>query len=429
MINDLLIFKTKSYKKNNTISNYDTNKSTPISTIKQKGSINVKNEFFAMIQGNLANRYNTTPEKYDRILLENFVQSKYCHDIAVFKETILFYFDDEFLKRYYNITESRERVPKFVHYYHNYLLFFCNPTFSELTMNEIIQKKGEKKAQLFYNEKYKEESVHKEEDKENNVIFTSAIRKSIANMTNVSINLDETLYSFKEDKKELTSVNNSTLMDIMTDLSYNKTLAKAKRKKNFGYNGKLNIKLLYDNYNSVFKKKHVKDNMTSTRISSLTDRKYFIDSTRNKTIINSSLNSNRKKVLKIRSRNNDNINHNTISNTKRLVSLSKGIYKTNNDNEYQTKFRLHLKNTYSTQLNKKGGSKSKEKCKIPIVNKNTSAHKKSHVVIKSTVGDLFKTVETPKITSNRLKLPIPTKTKLKLKLNFNSNKIRSISKK
>ena len=162
MINDLLIFKTKSNTKNNTLSNYDTNKSTPISIIKQKGSIDRKNDFFAMIQRNLANRYNTTPEKYDRILLENFVQSKYCHDIAVFKEKILFYFDDEFLKRYYTITESTERVPKFVHYYHNYLLFFCNPTFSELTMNEIIQKHGEKKAQLFYNEKYKEESVHNE---------------------------------------------------------------------------------------------------------------------------------------------------------------------------------------------------------------------------------------------------------------------------
>ena len=107
-------------------------------------------------------------------------------------------------------------------------------------MNEIIQKHGEKKAQLFYNEKYKEESVHNEEDKENNVIFTSAIRKSIANMTNVSINLDGTLYSFKEDKKELTSVNNSTLMDIMIDLSYNKTLAKAKRKKD--------VNNLFDSY-------------------------------------------------------------------------------------------------------------------------------------------------------------------------------------
>ena len=80
-------------------------------------------------------------------------------------------------------------------------------------------------------------------------------------------------------------------------------------------------------------------------------------------------------------------------------------------------------------MNKKNGSKSKEKCKIPIVNKNTSAHKKNHVVMKSTVGDIFKTVEIPRITSNRLKLPIATKTKLKLKLNFNSNKIRSISKK
>ena len=77
-------------------------------------------------------RYNTTPEQFDNIRFENVIQSKYCHELAVFKEKILFDYTEEFLKRYYKRKESKERIPKFTLYYKNYFLFFYQSTFTEL---------------------------------------------------------------------------------------------------------------------------------------------------------------------------------------------------------------------------------------------------------------------------------------------------------
>ena len=59
----------------------------------------------------LYKKYNTSPKDHDMILLENVLQSKYCHDLAVFKEKILFNYNEEFLRRYYNKEESILRIP------------------------------------------------------------------------------------------------------------------------------------------------------------------------------------------------------------------------------------------------------------------------------------------------------------------------------
>ena len=123
------------------------------------------------------------------ILLENVIQSKYCHDIAVFKEKILYNYKEEFLKRFYLKKESKIRIPKFVSFYKNYLTFFCKPTFSELNLNDMIQIYSEKKAQLFYNENYKDDNnlktdnTNNENDNNNKnfIVFTPKIKKLISN--------------------------------------------------------------------------------------------------------------------------------------------------------------------------------------------------------------------------------------------------------
>ena len=61
---------------------------------------------------------------------------------------------DEFLRRQYSIQESSERIPKFAIYYKNYLLFFCQPTFSNFAINEIINDYGERRAEIYYKNNY-----------------------------------------------------------------------------------------------------------------------------------------------------------------------------------------------------------------------------------------------------------------------------------
>ena len=67
---------------------------------------------------------------------------------------MIYDFIDEFLKRYYTKNESRDRIPKFVNYYKNYLKFFCRPIFRDLELNDIIQSYGEKCAEIYYNDNY-----------------------------------------------------------------------------------------------------------------------------------------------------------------------------------------------------------------------------------------------------------------------------------
>ena len=72
-------------------SNSDTNRTTPTSILKQTSNNNVnepKKNYYSLTQKYLLKHYNISPKEYDRILLENVIQSKYCHDIAIFKEKI-----------------------------------------------------------------------------------------------------------------------------------------------------------------------------------------------------------------------------------------------------------------------------------------------------------------------------------------------------
>ena len=228
-------------------SSSETNKSTPSSILIKSSKHN--NNLYQLLIHNLSTKYNATPYTYSEILLENFIQSKYCHYIACFKEKILYHYNEEFFKRFYCVNESIERIPRFVQYYKNYLLFFCRPIFSELKLNEVIQRYGEKQAQLFYNENYKEDEINNDDNDNNNnnnaiisdvvshfEVFTNTVRHSISmvvgnsnNYNNDSVNdiknqtlcfdrntHNEILYSKYKD--DISLVQSNTIKKIVFDL-------------------------------------------------------------------------------------------------------------------------------------------------------------------------------------------------------------------
>ncbi len=95
--------------------------------------------------------------KYNYIgyITENLIFNKNTHLVSTFKDFMIWDYIEEFLKRYYNNYESKERVPKFASFYKNYLKFFCIPTFKDIYCNEMIHNFSEKKAELFYNANYR----------------------------------------------------------------------------------------------------------------------------------------------------------------------------------------------------------------------------------------------------------------------------------
>ena len=220
-----------------------------------------KLHFFAYLK--IKKKYDCTPSKYDSNILELLLNNMDCHLVSVFKEKMLTDFVEEFLRRKYNISEIRERIPKFSIYYKNYLHFFCKPTYNCFKFNKIIQNYGEKKAEIYYKENYQggvtndeenngmeesssnEESSNKEDEYEFNEdgnIFNQMVKEKLDNVTvmttinttgNNTINLNmnnEKIEVFSENKAEIS--NDTTIGDIIDDIKNEMKKIRIKKKNN-----------------------------------------------------------------------------------------------------------------------------------------------------------------------------------------------------
>ena len=209
------------------------------------------------IKNNLLKKYgskNPSSLKYQYIglVMENLIFNKNTHQVTLFKDYMISDYYDEFFKRFYLRKESTQRVPKFSHFYKNYLKFFCIPTLIDIYSNEIIHSCSEKKAELFYNENYKRkkkdnselkdvglyqdsESEMSESKSDNNlskkIFFNETARKKIERISpiNTSIVLNESETKLKEDESgllitasEIDSMNDNSLRDIMIQMKKNK---------------------------------------------------------------------------------------------------------------------------------------------------------------------------------------------------------------
>ena len=209
----------------------------------------------------MKSQHDCTLEMYNTIIAGILVDNADCHLVAIFKEKMLCDYLEEFLRREYTRKESNQRIPKFSKYYRNYSKFFCKAVFREFRFNKIINKNGEKKAEIYYKNNYQggktkdddenngfakssssDEDVKKKGNKNNindlknlAVLFDENVREKIENATvmtsldssNNTINLkldNEKIEVFSENKCDKS--NETTLFDIM-DIIKNK-----KNKKN-----------------------------------------------------------------------------------------------------------------------------------------------------------------------------------------------------
>ena len=186
-------------------------------------------------------KYNILPNEYNLMKLENFIEAKYCHSLACFKELLLFNYDEEFLKRYYTRREALKKIPLFSDFYKSYLKFFCFPTLAELKLNELIEDMVENKAKAFYNENYSNEK-EKNDKKINVVIFTNKIRKDISRRNSLT-NLTKTTIKNK-------SVTNRSSRSIITIEKIYNELNCQKITKKINPNSKSEHKLININFNN-----------------------------------------------------------------------------------------------------------------------------------------------------------------------------------
>ena len=186
-------------------------------------------------------KYNVLPNEYNLMKLENFIEAKYCHSLARFKELLLFNYDEEFLKRYYSKKEALKKIPLFSEFYKSYLKFFCFPTLAELKLNELIEDMVENKAKAFYNENYSNER-EKGEKKINVIIFTNKIRKDISRKNSLTDLTKTTI-------KNKSFTNKSSRSIITIEKIYNELNGKKIRKK-INLNSKSEDKITKINFNN-----------------------------------------------------------------------------------------------------------------------------------------------------------------------------------
>jgi len=262
----------------------------------------------------LIKKYNTLPYQYNLIQIEHFINGKYCHSLASFKEKIMFNYTEEFLKKFYRIKEINKKIPLFYQFYKSYLQFFCSPIFADLDLNELIEKAVEKKAKAFYNENYKEEPEKKTKTM-NIVFFTSKIRRDLSRRTNLT-NLSKTtimernltnkssITSAKSIAKIFNEIGSSNVLNNINNNINNKNIDKNKSfNKNNGNKNSIDV--------NNEKKKIKKNNIVNIHIKNgNTNNKIIRKSLNNKNKLNkNNINSN---LTSTNINTNDNINSNNI---------------------------------------------------------------------------------------------------------------------
>ena len=178
----------------------------------------------------LYSKYGDIEEDFNCLYINQLLYETSSHYTIIYKEFEFYQNFDEYLKRWYTLRESVNRMPKINDYYKNYHKFFCKPNFNDFSIANIMQNYGDEKAELFYKDNFGVSNSDKDEDitRKNNSMSLS----SLDNITN-----NKTIFNEKNrfliDKNEKSinysmtmSLNNTTLNSINNK---NKNLASSKR--------------------------------------------------------------------------------------------------------------------------------------------------------------------------------------------------------
>ena len=124
---------------------------------------NLNNTFYTNIITKNIQKYNSNSEIKNIMIINNLINCKSCHFLAIFKDYLITDYIEEFLRRIYFLNESIERIPKLYNYYKNYLIFFCKPIFVDSFSNEIIKNYGDLNAECFYKNNLAKKRSHHED--------------------------------------------------------------------------------------------------------------------------------------------------------------------------------------------------------------------------------------------------------------------------
>lgn len=156
----------------------------------------------------LYSKYGDIEEDFSFLMINQFLYNKKTHYNAKFKECQYTDYVDEFLKRFYKISESRPRLPKLSNYYKNYHKFFLKPIFREYRLNSIMTKYGDNKAEVFYKNNFAHESSSKSKQRPSSSSTSSEMNIQVIDKTI----FDKKTRVFIDNTQTTLTLNNDTMI-------------------------------------------------------------------------------------------------------------------------------------------------------------------------------------------------------------------------
>ena len=129
------------------------------------------------------------PKRYNKIIMDNIIFNEKSHIVSIFKDFLIIYDNNDFLKRYYTKSEIDIRLPRYFEYYESYSKIF--PNYTSIPEGKYFYINIQKKQRMIdlqeniENEKSREKKMKKVKKKENDVnVFNTSVINSILNRTN-----------------------------------------------------------------------------------------------------------------------------------------------------------------------------------------------------------------------------------------------------
>ena len=184
-------------------------------------------------------KHSISPQKYNIFIIDSIIFDQKSHLVSEFKNYLLWDETSEFLKRFYDLIESFDRLPNISQYYEEYTLFapvyFGLNGLIVIIMNEWTRNK---KAYLEYIEDKEEDNEKKKSDEshEKNLNFKKLIKSNLLSSESVEIRsksskktLDLTKYE-NVDSFFLKDFNNLSLLEKGSHKEKGKEKEKEKEK-------------------------------------------------------------------------------------------------------------------------------------------------------------------------------------------------------
>ena len=393
-------------------------------------SINDMTFFRSIISKNIQ-KYNSNSQIKNIMLINNLINCKASHFLAIFKDYLITDYIEEFLRRIYFLNESIERIPKLYNYYKNYLIFFCKPVFIDSFSNEIIKNYGDLNAECFYKNNLLKKRIHHEDKR---ILDKKFIGKDmIKNNINNNEELVKTVFT-KSIKNSIDNINEEDSVEnnkkgIIDNNLFTSEFSSKMQQEMIGDNvwGYDNDNMISDGNSLLLMINEIKDIQNNKKITEKTIKINKNSSNGNYKKNNNSNNNSNKYISKESTyktlntdKNNTNINSNSIKDNNNKDSkfniLKTNTYTYNKHNNYES-----IQNMiYSPKSKKNVGfsiKKNKEKVniekadkllnqKIRSVNTNTNTNNKNHNSIVVNINININTNQSNNNLSNNIKSPI-----------------------